>query len=197
MNKTKIFAAVCAAAAPFLLSGCPALLAAGAAGGAVVVNEKRTAGALVEDELIEDKALVRLHEKVGGAAHVGVTSYNRRVLLTGQAPNAEIRKQINEIIHGISNVRTIVDQMEVGNPSSLTARLSDSALTARVKVALCRIQTADFQAGGFSCLDVKVVTEKGVVYLLGLVSKAQAATAIDAARNLPGVIKVVKVFEYR
>lgn len=188
----KIAAAVLAVGAPFLLSGCPALIAAGGAGGAVVINENRTAGALVEDELIENKALIRLNETIGGNAHFVVTSYNRRVLITGQVPNAQIRKEINEIVKGIKNVREIIDQMEDGNPSSLTARVSDSSLTARAKVALCRVQTAEF-----SCLDVKVVTEKGVVYLMGLVTKEQAAVAIDTARNLSGVIKVVKVFEYR
>lgn len=187
----KTAAAVFAAGAPFLLSGCPAMIAAGAAGGAVAAAEKRTAGALVEDEVIENKALYRLHEKIGGNAHVVVTSYNRKVLLTGQTPTEEIRAEIKAVVGAIPNVREVVDQMEAGNPSSLLARASDAALTARVKTALCRVQGENF-----SCLDVKVVTEKGVVYLLGLVSRERAAVAIKAARNIAGVVKVVKVFEY-
>ncbi|MGI9307370.1 MAG: BON domain-containing protein [Gammaproteobacteria bacterium] len=191
-NFKKAGAVLFLAVLPFGLSGCPALVAAGAAGGAVVANETRTTGSLVEDELIENKALIRLHENIGGDAHVVVTSYNRRVLLTGQTPSDEVRAKINAVIGGIANVREVIDQMESGNPSSLSARFSDSTLTGRVKIALCNIQIA-----GFSCLDIKVVTEKGVVYLLGLVGKEQAAVAINAARNMPGVIKVVKVFEYR
>lgn len=192
MAKTKFCAVVGAAVFPLLLSGCPAAIVAGGASGAAAVNDNRSIGALAEDEVIETKTLLKIVDKFGGAVHVSATSYNRRVLLTGQAPSEEIRREIIGIVKGVENVRSFVDEMEIGNPSSLTARLSDAALTGRVKAALCRLQRE-----GFSCLDIKVVTEKGVVYLLGLVEREEAATAIETARRVPGVINVVKVFEFR
>ena len=182
---------LCAIVAPFLLSGCPAAIVAGAAGGSLVANDERTTGSLVEDEFIEIKARARFSEQIGGVAHVGITSYNRRVLLTGQVPSAEVRQQIVDLIEDIEHVRAVIDQMQIGNPSSLTSRAADAALTARVKIELCNIQQEDF-----SCLDIKIVSEQGVLYLLGLVSKEQAAIAIQAVRTVPGVIKVVRVFEF-
>ena len=182
---------LCAMVAPLLLSGCPAAIVAGAAGGSLVANDERTTGSLVEDEFIEIKARARFSEQIGGVAHVGITSYNRRVLLTGQVPSAEVRQQIVDLIEDIEHVRAVIDQMQIGNPSSLTSRAADAALTARVKIELCNIQQEDF-----SCLDIKIVSEQGVLYLLGLVSKEQAAIAIQAVRTVPGVIKVVRVFEF-
>ena len=193
MRGRKLIAVICAAVLPPLLSGCPAaVVAAGATGGAAAINDARTIGALAEDEAIENKALLKLADKFGGAAHIGVTSYNRRVLLTGQAPTETMQGEVIALVKTIVNVRSIVDHIEIGNPSSLAARASDAYQTARVKTALCGVRREDF-----SCLNIKVVTEKGVVYLLGLVGKEEAAVAIDRARRVPGVINVVKAFEFR
>ena len=174
------------------LSGCPAMVVAGAAGGAVVANDERTTGSLLEDELIELKTRKQISEKLGGRANISVTSYNRRVLLTGQAPSEEVRQEAIDIVRVIHNVRGIINQIEIANPSSLTSRASDAALTAKVKFELCNIQHDNF-----SCLDVKVVTELGVVYLLGLVDRETASIAIQTVRKVPGVIRVVRNFEYR
>lgn len=177
--------------APVLLSGCPAAVVAGATAGATAINDHRTIGALAEDEAIENKILLRVADRFGtSTVKVSATSYNRRVLLTGQVPNEQMKKEILSLARNVPNVRGVVDYLEIGNPSSLSSRTSDAVLTGRAKIALCAIQRQNF-----SCLDVKVVTEKGVLYLMGLISKEQAAIAIDAARNVPGVIRVVKVFE--
>ena len=192
--KRKILAALCVVAMPLLLSGCPAAVVGAAAAGGAAINDSRTIGALADDEAIENKILVRVYDEFGDSVHIGVTSYNRRVLLVGQAPSAETRQKILDIVNamGLDNVRRYIDHIEIGNPSSLTSRASDSVLTARVKTDLCLLQREDF-----SCLNIKVVSEKGVVYLLGLVGEEEAAIAIETARRVPGVIRVVKVFEFR
>jgi len=171
-------------------AGAPFLLTSGTTA-AVVANDERSAGAFVEDQGIELKASFELNEKIGGKANINVVSYNRRVLLTGQVPNEAVRAQMLDIINGIPNVRQVLDQTETLAPSSLVSRASDTALTARVKTALCGLQE-----DGFSCLDVKVVTEQGIVYLLGLTSKKIASVAVRETRSISGVKKVVTVFEY-
>ena len=186
------FAVLVVAALPLALSGCPAIAVGAATGGALITNDERTTGALVEDETIELKIRAQLHQSIGGVTNINATSYNRRVLLTGQAPTKQTKKQALALANGVENVRTVLDQVTIGGPSSLASRAADAALTAKAKFAICRLQIQDF-----SCLDVKIVTEQGVLYLLGLVSKQQAAIAIDTVRNVSGVIKVVKVFEFR
>ena len=174
--------------------GCaPALIAAGVGGG-VAANDERTTGSLVEDTVIEHKAYLALLREFGDAANISVISYNRRPLLVGQAPAPAMRARAGEIVRGVENVRAdeVVNQVQVGGPSSLTARAADTLLTARVKAVLCALQEQ-----GFSCLTVKVVTEKGTVYLLGLVTREQAAIAVETVRKVPGVLRVARFFEYR
>ncbi len=173
-----------------LLSGCPALIVGGGVLGGTMYNDERTTGSFIEDELIENKIILQLADKIGTDAHVGVTSYNRFVLLTGQAPNKALHDRILTIVKNTENVRGVYDKMEIAGPSSFTTRASDTVLTARIKTELCRLQIK-----GFSCLDVKIVTEKGVVYLMGLLTLEQAATAVKTTRSIKGVLKVVKVFQ--
>lgn len=194
MKKTMTTARLAALVAlAVALSGCATtpFLFTGGTTAAVVANDGRSAGAFVEDQGIELKASVELNEKIGNKANINVVSYNRRVLLTGQVPDEALRRQMLDIINNINNVRQVLDQTATQAPSSLTSRAADTALTARVKTALCRLQES-----GFSCLDVKVVTEQGIVYLLGLTSKKIAAIAVRETRNISGVQKVIKVFEY-
>lgn len=186
MKKT---VAVFSVFATLLLSGCPAAVWGGVTGG-LMANDNRTVGSFIEDELIENKIRLRLLNDIGNKANVGITSYNRFVLLTGQAPTEELHRHILAVVKSIENVRGVHDKMEIVNPSSFSARSSDTALTARVKTALCRLQIENF-----SCLDVKVVTEKGVVYLLGLLTREQEAIAIKTTRSVKGVLKVVKIIQ--
>ena len=176
--------------ATLLLSGCPAVVLGSGITGGFMVNDNRTAGSFIEDELIENKIRLRLLNDIGNKANVGVTSYNRFVLLTGQVPTEELHQNILVIVKNIENVRGVHDKMEIGNPSSFSARTSDTALTARVKAALCRLQIEKF-----SCLDVKVVTERGAVYLMGLLNREQEAIAIKTTRSVKGVLKVVKIVQ--
>lgn len=192
MQKRTLITVCGVAVLSLMLSGCPAMVVAGAAtSSAVAINDSRTLGALAEDEAIENKMLLRLAENFGHSVHIGVTSYNRRVLLTGQASTEEVKQRIIAMAQVISNVRSIVDYIKIGNPSSLVVRASDTYQSLRAKAALCGVQQKDF-----SCLHIKVVTEKGVLYLMGLVDKEEAAIAIERVRRVPGVINVVKVFEY-
>lgn len=176
-----------------LLGGCPALLVAGGTGTAMVANDSRTAGSVVEDEVIETKAFLALRREFGDSANISVISYNRRPLLVGQAPTSEMRARAERAVRGLENVRAddIVNQVEVAGPSSLATRTADTLLTAHVKSVLCTLREE-----GFSCLSVKVVTEKGTVYLLGLVTRKQAAAAVEAVRTVRGVLRVARFFEY-
>ena len=177
-----------------LLGGCgPALIVAGVGGGAAA-NDQRTTGSLVEDTVIENKAYLALLREFGDTVNISVISYNRRPLLVGQAPAQTMRDRAGEIVRAVENVRAdeVVNQVQIGGPSSLTTRASDTLLTGRVKTALCALQEK-----GFSCLTVKVVTEKGTVYLLGLVTREQAAIAVETVRKVQGVLRVARFFEYR
>ena len=177
-----------------LLGGCPALVVGGGLSSGIVANDKRTTGSLVEDEVIENKAYLSLLRQFGDSANISVISYNRRPLMVGQAPTKAMLDKAEAIVRGVENVRAdeVVNQVEIGGPSSLTTRTADTLLTGRVKSVLCTLQDK-----GFSCLTVKVVTEKGTVYLLGLVTREQAALAVETVRKVPGVLRVARFFEYK
>ena len=122
--------------------------------------------------------------------HINVTSYNRNVLLTGEAPDAGTKAQIEKIVREIPNVRGVVNEIQIAGVSSYSARGNDSYLTSKVKARFID------NGGNFSATQVKVVTEGSVVYLLGLVTRKEAEAAVEIARTTGGVQKVVRVFEY-
>jgi osmotically-inducible protein OsmY len=181
-----VAAAACAAS----LAGCtaPLLVGGAVAGGAAVVLDRRSTGTQVEDQAIELKAMNRVREAVGDRAHVNVTSYNRQVLLTGEAPSEADRTAIEQAVSRVDNVRTIVNELAVMAPSSLSARSNDAILTTKVKATYVDAKDLHAQA-------VKVVTERGIVYLMGRVTEREAERATDLARRVAGVQKVVRVFE--
>lgn len=190
INRMRFSVVVLAAA--LVLGGCgPAVVGAGVFGGAVA-NDKRTPGSIVEDETIEIKTRYAIGKRFGDQVNIGVTSYNRVVLLTGQAPNEQIRAEVVNIAKSAENARSVHNKISIGGAASLSARTADSLLTARVKATLCALQI-----DGFSCLPVKVVSESGVIYLLGLLSRENAAIAVREARKVKGVLKVVRVLQYR
>lgn len=170
------------------LGGCAAVVVGSAVGTALVVTDRRTAGTQLEDQNIELKALTRVRESVGERGHVNTTSYNRLVLLTGEVQSDADRAAVEQAIGRIENVRSIVNELGVMGASSLTSRSNDTILTSKVKASL--IDAKDLQAGA-----IKVVTERAVVYLMGRVTEREANRATDLARGVPGVQKVVKVFE--
>ena len=188
MNRKWIWIVAGAATVAGLLQGCGALMVTGAAATAVMVSDRRTTGTYVEDESIEWKVIDRLRDKFPGA-HVNSTSYNRRVLLTGEVPTEEAKKQVEERVRGIENVKDVVNELQVAGASSLAARGSDSLTTSNVKARMVN-------NGAFSPTHVKVLTEAGTVYLMGLVTPAEGEAAVNIARNTSGASRVVKVFEY-
>jgi osmotically-inducible protein OsmY len=172
-----------------LLAGCAPLVLGGAAVGTVLVaNDRRTAGIQLEDQAIELKGRNRAREVVGDRGHVNVTSYNRIVLLTGEVPTDADRARVEEAVKGVDNVRSVVNELAVMPASSLTERANDGLLTSRVKASFIDVKDLDATA-------VKVVTERGVVHLMGRVTEAEAQRATELARSVRGVQKVVRVFE--
>jgi osmotically-inducible protein OsmY len=188
MNRKLLAPLVLAAIVP-ALQGCFPLAVTGLGGAALMAGDRRTAGIYIEDENIEWKVLGRLRQDNRGA-YVNATSFNRRVLLTGQAPTDDEKKRIEDLVRGIENVREVVNEMTVAPVSSLTTRGNDALITSNVKARMVNNQK-------FSPNHVKVVTENNVVYLMGLVSQAEGDAAAELARTASGVSRVVKVFEYR
>jgi osmotically-inducible protein OsmY len=171
------------------LSACVPLVLGGAAvGGAFVATDRRTSGAQLEDEGIELRANNRIAQALGERAHVNVTSYNRQVLLTGEVPSAQDQQKLDELVLKVENVRSVVNEVGVLGVSSLSQRSSDTLVTGKVKATL--VDAKDLQSNTF-----KVVTERGVVYLMGRVTLREANSATDLARTISGVQKVVRVFD--
>jgi osmotically-inducible protein OsmY len=171
-----------------LLPACAPLLMGGAmVGGSLMAIDRRTSGAQVEDQAIELKSLSRVSE-LATLGHVSITSYNRMVLITGEVPTEGDRTRVETAMQRVENVRSVVNELAVMGNSSLGARSNDSILSAKVKATL--VDAKDMQAQS-----VKVVTERGTVYLLGRVTEREANRATDLARSVSGVLKVVRVFE--
>ncbi len=172
------------------LQACAPVVAGGAvAGGVVVATDRRTSGTYVEDQGIDLKAANRISDKFGDKVHVNVNTFNRNVLVTGEAPSEEDKQEVERIVRGIPNVRGVVNEVAVAGATSLTSRSNDTFITSKVKARF-------LEANKFQTVHVKVVTENGVVYLLGMVSRQEAADATDLASTTSGVKKVVKLFEY-
>jgi osmotically-inducible protein OsmY len=172
------------------LHGCAPLVVGGAAAGTAAAVDRRTAGVFVGDQEIELRALTRLNEAFPQKTdNISATSYNRQVLLTGQVPDDATRTRASEIVRGIPDVRNVFNELSVSGVTSLTSDANDLAVTSKVKGRLLRSE----QVSGTA---IKVVTEAGTVYLMGLVSRAEAATAAEIARTTSGVLKVVTLFEY-
>lgn len=184
----RVFPILVVAAALPALQGCFPLAVTGLGGAALMAGDRRTAGIYIEDENIEWKVIGRLRQDNRGA-HVNATSFNRRVLLTGQAPTEDEKRRIEGLVRGIENVREVVNEMTVGPAASITTRGNDALITSNVKARMVNNDK-------FSPNHVKVVTEANVVYLMGLVSQAEGDAAADIARSGQGVSRVVKVFEY-
>ena len=172
------------------LQGCVEMAVVGAGATALALDDRRSAGAQTEDKEIDLRGEARVNERFGDKVHINVTSFNRNVLLTGETPDAAAKAQIEKIVREITNVRGVVNEIQILGASSYSARGNDSYITSKVK--------ARFIDSGrtFSANHVKVVTESSVVYLLGLVTRAEAEASVEITRTTGGVQKVVRVFEY-
>ncbi len=176
-------------AAATLMSACAPLLLGGAVvGTTMVVSDRRTSGTQLEDQANELKANTRVREAVGERGHVNATSYNRVVLLTGEVAAESDKVAVEQAVAKIEGVRSVVNELAVMGSSSLANRSNDAVLTSKVKASF--IDAKDVFANA-----IKVTTERSTVYLMGRVTEREANRASDIARGVPGVQKVVKVFE--
>ncbi len=185
----KAMTVILLAAAP-LIHGCAAVLVGGAAAttGYVVGEDRRSVGTIAEDQGIESKIGNRITEKYPNA-HINVTGYNRMALLTGEAPTADAKAEIERVARSVENVRGVYNEVSVGPPSTLSQRTNDAYITSKIKARYLDAQR-------FNPIHVKVVTEAGTAFLMGIVSRKEAEDATELARTTSGVQKVVRVFEY-
>jgi osmotically-inducible protein OsmY len=171
------------------LPACVPLMIGGAVvGGTLVATDRRTSGAQLEDEGIELRSVNRIREALVERAHVNATSYNRQVLLTGEVPSEQDKALAEQVVSRVENVQKIVNELAVMGNSSLIQRSSDSLVTGRVKASF--VDAKDLYANSF-----KIVTERGVTYMMGRVTQREADRATEIARQTNGVQKVVRIFE--
>lgn len=186
VSKSRAWSLVLATA--LLSSACAPLVVGGAAATAVVANDRRTTGTVIEDGAIELKLSQAISKALGERGHVSVTSFNRRVLLTGEAPSDALKAMAEEVAKRGDNVVLVVNELAVAGNASTTQRAADTLLSSRVKVAFISDEQIDASA-------VKVVADRGQIYLMGLLTAKEAARATEIARRVPGVQGVVRVVE--
>ena len=174
------------------LSGCFGLAVTGAAVGTMAVLDRRSLGAQTEDQAIELRGLRELNQEINnlGTGSISITSFNRRVLLSGQADTAETRQKAEEVVRSrVPNIKDIFNEVEVTGPADFLTRTKDTSLTARVKAGLVRERNLSASA-------IKVVTERSTVYLMGLVTHEEGERAAIISSRVSGVTRVVTLFDY-
>jgi osmotically-inducible protein OsmY len=171
------------------LSGCFGLIVGAGVAGAMSTVDRRTIGAQTEDKAINVKAEVKMNQVAGSNGHINVTSFNRKVLLTGEVRDEAMKQKAEREVRAIENVVSVINELEVSGASSYTSRSSDALITAKVKTSLVDMKTV-------SAVSFKVTTERGVVYLMGVVTPREGNVAADVAKGVSGVTRVVKIFEY-
>jgi osmotically-inducible protein OsmY len=186
----RAFLGFAAAAAGLALSlqGCFGVLLGGATVGILAVADRRSIGAQADDEAIELKAFSRVSKPLADKSHLNFTSYNRRLLITGEVPDEATKLRVAEEVGRIENVQGLLNELVVSGNSSMASRSNDAYVTSKVKARF-------IEANQFAANHVKVVTEAGTVFLLGIVSKREALAAINIARTTDGVRKVVTVLQ--
>ncbi len=191
MDKSKSLLLISGCLIIALLQGCAGILVAGGAAGASMATDRRTAGTVIEDQSIEIKAINSIFgdQELADKARINATSYNGVLLLTGQTPTEELRSRAVNRVVNIDKVKRVHNEITLGEPITFQVNTKDSWLTTRVKSTL--LGTKDIAAN-----HIKVVTDNGVVYLMGLVTHTEADTASDIASKIGGVQRVIKVFEY-
>jgi len=179
-----------ALAAATILAGCAPLLVAGAVGGtALVATDRRSVGAQADDEAIELKLSNTINSQYGESVHAISTSYNGIVLLSGEVPTPQIFSSIGSLAKDTAKVRAVHNELAVGPNADMSVRSNDTFITSKVK-------TRFVEANKFSATHVKVVTQRGIVYLMGIVRPDEGDAAAQIASTTTGVVRVVKLFEY-
>ncbi len=178
-----------------LLTGC-STIATGSAEvtGLSLLHDRRTSGVILSDESTEISASIKLNsnENIRNKCHFNVTSYNGTVLVSGEAPTERLRDKIISIVRVIPDVKLIHNELQIAQPSSFSTRSNDTLITTKVKSSISKVKNIP----GFDATRVKIITESGTVYLLGLVHKNEGHIATEIARTVGGVKQVVKMFEY-
>jgi osmotically-inducible protein OsmY len=187
LARVALFAAL-ATAAVTQLSACLPLVAVGAVSGTLAATDRRTLGTQLEDRQIQLKAESSIARQIQGA-NINVTAYNRKVLLSGEAPTEDAKKRAESVASSVDNVAAVVNELEIAGPSSLTSRTSDATITGKVKAVF--VDDREIMANAF-----KVTTERGVVFLMGRVTQTEGERAAQAASKVGGVTRVVKVLDY-
>ena len=188
--KARTWLALAVVASTALLQGCElALIGAGAGAAYSTIEDRRSSGTQLDDDAIELRAASRIGARFPDKVHVNVAAFNRAALITGEVPDEAVRAEVEKIVQGVPNVRGVTNEVQLAPVTSLGERTSDSLLTTQVKARYLR-------ANAFNPVHVKVVTEAGVVYLMGVLTEHEADDAVDIARTTSGVRKVVKIFEY-
>ena len=171
------------------LAGCVPLVVGGVVATGMASVDRRTLGAQMEDKSIALKAEVRVPKITGENAHVNINSYNRRVLLSGEVKDEAMKAAVEKEVQAIEGVQSVVNELEIAGPASYTSRSSDALITTKVKTSLVDMKTISAQS-------IKVVTERGTVFLMGRVTQREGQLAADVTRGVSGVAKVVKIFDY-
>ena len=171
------------------LQGCIETAAVAVGMGVYSAIDRRTTGAQVDDEAFDLRGSTRIRERFGDRVHVNVTSYNRAVMLTGEVPDEATKAEVERLVATMQGVRGVTNELQVAGVSAYSARASDAATTGKVKARF-------LDANRFNPVHVKVVTEAGTVYLMGIVTEREANEATELARTTSGVRKVVRVFEF-
>lgn len=176
------------------LTGCTFMAVHGAATAVSIAHDRRTTGTIVEDQSIELKIYGEIdkNKDLMNNSHIDVTSYNNAVLLSGEVATPALRQQAEEIARGVEKVKYVHNELSIGPPTSIAERSSDGLITTKVKASLFQVSGIP----GFDPSRVKVVTERGIVYLFGLLTHAEADAVTSTVRRVSGVQKVVKLFEY-
>ncbi len=174
-----------------ILQGCATAVVTGGATGAALIHDRRSTGSVIDDQGIEFKASYTLfnNKEIYDQSHINVTSYNGIVLLTGETLTEELKQKITAEVKSILKVRRVHNELIIAAPSALPSRSSDTWITSKIKTKLTT-------TSGIDPFYIKVVTEHGVVYLMGLVSRAEANKAVDITASSAGVQRVIKIFEY-
>jgi osmotically-inducible protein OsmY len=173
------------------LQGCAGVVAAGAATGAVVIHDRRSLGTVIDDQGIELKGAHSIAERkdISTASRIRVFSNNGMVLLVGQTPYSQYSNEAKAIVNKIQGVRRVYNELRIRKPVSLSVQSNDTWITSKIKTRM--LAEKHFDSTRFS-----VVTEDGEVFLMGLVTRAEGDKAVGIARNISGVRKVIRVFEY-
>ena len=177
---------------PFCLNACAPLVVGGAVVTTIsVAHDRRSTGHVVDDKIIHAKVHKKINNELKESKHIKADVYNGVVLLTGEVLTGEDRRKAEDAAASVPGVRKVVNELHVGYPTKVRRRFKDTAITSKIKTALLKVDLPDFDP-----TRVKVTTVDGTAYLMGLVTRKEAAKVTERVRRIKGVKKVVTVFEY-